>query len=511
MCKPGRWKNPRNQPLLWLTISAAVLVIAFQPWDEERQRQGVKIAPDGYLELSYQSFREILAGQRTFAFPYLLRGIRVLSPSYAALPYLHVALHIGAVFVFYEGLRCLGMGGWPAWACSASLLFANVLFDYGWFLMADAAALSLAVLTVGALLVAVGRPRNALGWVGLTAGLFLTYQMRPAYLFLVGWLPLLGFVLHGMVAPRPEWLRRRKPVLLGLVTACVLPFLAFCTCRWLLANHFGLVSFGGNTAIGVAGWFLTDDLLPQLPDEVRPLARAALERRARVMPNWTLPVTAAGSLDPDLFETLATEDAHGPGNQMVWSVFVPAAEELYPNDQVTVNRRLGVLALAIFKARPRLYGQWIARTLRVAPRLMVQHNYVLRWVVGPLLLLLLVGWHGVYVLRRWWTGPADAAVPPAPGRSYRFELNSLALIGVGFAMAKVLMLSLVNAPGLRYLDAAGVFLPSVGIVIVLIGWESIRAQFLGRSMRVGEGFLSGGKGAPPEAGHPEPARQGQPV
>ncbi len=496
MCQ---WKRPLSQPVLWLAFAAAGLVITFKPWDEARQRQGVKIAPDSYLELSYGSFGEILAGPRTFAFPYLLKGIRVLSPSYAALPYFHVALHILAVFVFYEGLQHFGIGGWLAWACSAGLLFANTLFDYGWFLMSDASALSLAVLTMGALLTVVGRPRKGLAWAVLTVGLFLTYQTRPDYLFLIGWLPLLGFVLHGMVAPRPEWLRRRKPLLLGLVTVCVLPFLAFCTCRWFVAKHFGLVSFGGNTAIGVAGWFLTDDLLPQLPDEVQPLARAALERRALAMPNWKLPVTASGSLDPDIFETLAMEEENGPGNQMIWGVFVPAAEELYPHDQVMVNRRLGVLSLAVFKARPRLYGQWIARVLRVAPRTMILHNYVLRRVVGPLVLLLLVAGHGVYVLRRWWIGPAEAATSPTPVRSYRFELNSLALIGMGFAMVKVLMLSLVNAPGLRYLDAAGVFLPAVGVVVLLICWERTRGQFRGR-------WLSGVKDALPESGQPDPAR-----
>src|SRR5260370_19503956 len=70
---------------------------------------------------------------------------------------------------------------------------------------------------------------------------------------------------------------------LVLVAVSTVPFLGFCTYRWAKTGHFGLTSFGGFTAIGVVGQFLTEDLVPDLPEEVRPLALKALERREKLV------------------------------------------------------------------------------------------------------------------------------------------------------------------------------------------------------------------------------------
>ena len=54
---------------------------------------------------------------------------------------------------------------------------------------------------------------------------------------------------------------------------------SWCTLRLLLVGHFGLVSFGGYSLLCVSGLWLTEPLVPELREDVRPLALAALADR----------------------------------------------------------------------------------------------------------------------------------------------------------------------------------------------------------------------------------------
>jgi hypothetical protein len=188
--------------MFWLAVLAVVLVVLFRPWDEERQRLIPANNWDHYVAMSERPFIAIMSSVRTFAYPYFLKAVRAVSPSLAALPLFYLTLHIGAAFVFYFGLRAVSTPGWLAMAMAGSLLFSTTLFDFGWIIMADAPAMSLGIATMGALLLVLGRPRSPVASVGLTLSLFLTYQTRPAYLFLLGLVPLLGVVLPGLCWPR---------------------------------------------------------------------------------------------------------------------------------------------------------------------------------------------------------------------------------------------------------------------------------------------------------------------
>src|SRR5262249_499252 len=161
-------------------------------------------------------------------------------------PACQFAVHIVAVLLFYLGLRCIALPGWLAMGISSMLLYSKSFLDYVPFVMTDGLSSSLAIATVAMLLVLIGRPRSAFPWIGLPLSLLLIYQVRPAYLFLIPLLPVLGLIILALVVSRQDWVRLYKRVGLGLVAVGILPLLAFCTFRWAVVGHFGLVSFAGH-------------------------------------------------------------------------------------------------------------------------------------------------------------------------------------------------------------------------------------------------------------------------
>jgi hypothetical protein len=60
-------------------------------------------------------------------------------------------------------------------------------------------------------------------------------------------------------------------------------------------------------------------------------------------------------------------------------------------------------------------------------------------------------------------------------RDYFFELNVMLLIAVSFALGSILLVIPVGVPYERYIDAAGVFLPTVVVVALFALGEKIRA------------------------------------
>src|SRR5262249_61758636 len=114
------------------------------------------------------------------------------------------------------------------------------------------------------------------------------YQVRSACQFLMVLLPVLGVVLLGLGASRADWLRLRLRVGLGLLAAGLGPYLAWCTFRLFVVGHWGVACFTGYQFGAVAGHFLSDDILPDIPEELRPYVQAQLVQR---------PETAQGAVD----------------------------------------------------------------------------------------------------------------------------------------------------------------------------------------------------------------------
>jgi hypothetical protein len=482
MTENGFWLPP----WFWMVVQVAVLFVVQGHMDyfqlgpegtEMGQREWI-LYEDLYLannlasDVGWNSFLQSLTKERTFFFPLLINGVRSLNPSLGAWPFCELAVRVLAVFVFFLGLRLIGVSGWLTLGLSSALLYSTFRWDadHRHYIFFDLLAESLAVSTIGMLLVVVGRPRKILAWAGLTLSLFLTYQGRPAYLFLIGLVPILGVLLSGLFWQRAHWLRRRLQMGIGLIAVGAVPYVGWCTLRWLLIGHFGLVSMGGYTAVHIPGLFLSEDVIPDLPEDFRPLARAVLQERD-VQPNWQSPLVD-GWFDPKIVDD---EEVFGEMAQSKSGDLIRAkAAELYGNqDWVLINTKLSEFAKALIKARPGYFAKWLLTATKFGIIRMVTSDSLFKRIA--LLLAILVGfWHFLYVLHRLRIGPVDEQTDLARPRTYFLVLNAMILVAVGFALSSLFLVILVAPPEVRYMRPAGIFLSTVLVVLLFAVGSRVR-------------------------------------
>lgn len=442
-----------RQPVAWV-LGQAVLIAAFLQATGQFE---ARLNPDSasYREMPFGSLAAALSHTRTFVYPAFLRLVRAVAGTDLAAPYFQFAAYVAAAAGFCLALRSVGFSRPAAGAAASALLYSRVAFEQTGDVVADVLAAALAVAAVSLLLVVIERPKSAAAWAGVTAAVFLTYQTRPAYLFLVPLVPLVGFGLSAVVRRRPIRSFGCLGLSLLLAASAVLPFLAFCALRWSVVGHFGLVSFGGYNLIGISGQFLDEELAKEVSPEVRPLARRIIERR-KLVEDWRPPA-----------DYWAMEAMYNP---TVWTLAVPAAEELYDEDPVRINRSVTTLGRDIIRLRPGAYLRWLAWSGREGARSLLYLFVTDR--ATRLCLLALLGSQAWVVWRRLRSG---ALPPPPPASDRRFvEFNALLWLAVAFAAAKVLLVILVETPIGRYLSAAVLFAPSAFAVLT---WYRLAAVF----------------------------------
>jgi hypothetical protein len=454
---PSSWRFPHlnafRAPWFWFLtqcmVLAAVLAVSgrFKP---------VRV-PDtpSYEMFPFASPLEALSYSRTIGYPLLLKLGGLVAGRHAAVPPLHYLLHVLAVGVFWLGLRNLIPSDWTSMLVAGSLLYSHLVFRYVNNLAADCAGCSLAILSIGLLLVAILGSGSRWSWWALAGSIFAAYQVRPAYLFLVVLVPPLGAMLAWLAGPAPP--RSWRRLILTLAAAAALPLAAFGAVRWLAVGQFSLVSFGGCNFAGVVSALMDAGDPARFPAEVRPLAEAVLRRRA---------------------ELAASDPQYSPGphssyiqienafNANTWQIGVPAAQEVYGDDWREIDGRLWQLAVAIVAEHPLRYGVWLAKAF-VRGVYMIVSEYIMNPVYFALLALLL-GAHGLCVVLRKRRGIDGAAggvdfVPP----------SSVLLIAVSFALAKLLLVIVTSPPLGRFMDAAGVFLACVLAEAVLSRFREV--------------------------------------
>lgn len=436
--------NVVRKPPFWLFVQSLGLAVALAALGK---LEPVRVFDTtSYEQFQFGPVAESLRQMRTFGYPLLLRFGALLAPSYAAVPALHFLLHVLAVVVFWLGLKKVIRSEWTSLAVASSLLYSNILLRYVNDLAADGLASSLAIATMGWLLLALFGERRRVHWWIVALGLFATYQVRPAYLFLVPLLPALAVALRWLVTPsaatRPPW----RSLVLSSIAVALLPLLAFCTVRWLAVGRFSLVSFGGNNFAGVVSVFLTADDVGELPPDVRPLATAVVRRREEIaasMPEYTPEVT------------LDYMGIEGPWNINTAMVCIPAAREVYGDDWPEMDRGLWRLALAIVARKPLCYGVWLAKAFARGVYLIVS-----QYLMNPVyfvLIFVMAGCHAYYIVLRKRSAEDAAAADPA----CFVEFNALWLVAVGFALSKLLLVILTSPALGRFMDAGGVFFACV--------------------------------------------------
>ncbi|NUQ65730.1 MAG: hypothetical protein HUU20_24945, partial [Pirellulales bacterium] len=333
-----------RKPLAGLLLAAA-LVAAGLHWAGRMASEEV-FDTASYLQFPLVPLEAGLVSIRTYGYPLFVQAVLNLTGSKSAVPWAQYAVHVLCVLCWYCGARPWFPRPRPAAIAAAGLLVTNTLLRNVFILSSDGLASSFAIAAMGMLMAVVARPRSTGRWAVLTILIFATYQIRPAYLFLVVLCPVLGI---GLLVLR-EWLDadrdapQQKPgrwrmggYLAGIALA---PLLAFCLFRWALVGDFGLVSFSGYNFCGVVGQFLDRSTVACLPAEIQPVAVESLRRRA-----------ALAAENPAFHDEVVTSyiTIENRFDLSTWTVFYPAASTVARGDPVRTNQLLVRLGTSIVR------------------------------------------------------------------------------------------------------------------------------------------------------------------
>ncbi len=453
-----------RQPFPYLILQAGLYLTLYTVLvGTQARHSGDSIS---YLELNMDTAGDMLQHMRTIGYPLFLRLVQYFSPNLDMLPQIQICMFGIAVLFFYRATRIFGMSKWFAFAAASALFYNRLLIQWGADVLTDVPALSMAVIAIGCLLLVIVRVGNLLAWAGLVVSLFLAYQFRPAYLFLVALIPVLALVLLRVRNPVAEWKNHCRKLMIGALAASVIPFAVFCSIRWAVVGHFGLTSYGALQLAGVTVQFLNRDIVRQLDEELQPLALAIIESRdAR---NLGLP------------EGLLMMPMPMFNNYFIaclFEVFVPAAQEFLNEKNGTthpvkefnelggrimaVNEVASRLAIATMRARPGVYILYYIKAFLFA----VSFTLYVTGTVTALALVLFMA-HGIFILRGNRNEQAGMLLQ-IDGEDRSLEFRTMLFLGGMFYLAHLLVVIPVVTPEGRYLCTAAAFIPSILVVDLL--------------------------------------------
>jgi len=253
-----------------------------------------------------------------------------------------------AVILFHVTLLGIGYRPLSALAVSVPLALGVNLSYLGSDVLADSLALSTSIMAMAAFAWTWRKPTNIWSWLTLACITFVTYQIRPAYLFLLVLWPLMGVWVAVFFEPRSGSIKRYWYRFLAYAAVSIIPFLSYTILRGLFTGYFGLVAFGGYNIIGIAIQFLDPPTIAELPEEVQPLGKAIVNRLAEL--NLKVDVSSYNTMEPNY-------------PAYVYQVSVHEARKIYGDDVRKTNAAFNKLSLAVFKIHPKLYLRWIVGNL----------------------------------------------------------------------------------------------------------------------------------------------------
>lgn len=465
--KPGPATLARlRSPLSWLLIQLVLLGTYLGTTGALDYRR----VPDtqSYIEVAdIDRLSLALAQYRTLGYPLFLELFRGEDGNIHLhrVPTVQWLLYALAVVLFYGGLARASRGRWMAFVAVTPLVYSPILqlVDR---VQPDFLA-SAAVLAAFSGLFLLLERRSWARWLLLGLAVFASYQLRPAGMFLVLLLPLVAGVVEWIRTSRSLEKALRLAGVAALVT--VTPLLAFSTLRWFSVGHFGLVSFGGSNAIGMASCFLEPGLIRELPERHQSLARAIRRERSergfRAMERGDDPRPFFEQYGPNIFSiSVMAAKAHLKRDLAQASRAADRPFEGLPPDwPVEVNRRLGGLARQIVWRRPVLFLHWIREALVYGTEQLARWL----WIVWPALLLLVS--LPLALLRL----VAGRALPPPDDAKRVGALLTLVLMACGYFTASLLSVSLVSFPFARYFLSMTLLLPSALVALLFETWRWI--------------------------------------
>jgi len=419
----------------WTGFFLLIAVIAAYLFVSGRFRPITQIDTLDYANFPSSSLVAALNNQRTFLYPSVLLASETETIPYLIVPYLQFAMAAFSAAMFLATLLRCGWSAGMALAASMPLMTNTIVLEFIAVVTPDSMAQSLAIMAVSCRLSHVWCPQRFGSLLALSLLVFLCYQTKPSYLFLIGFVPVGGVIARW-------WLFGSKPGLVklsvNLFLSTSLPFLAWCCFRWAMVGHFGLVSFGGYNVVGITGQMLRREEVESLSEDLRPLATAILDSRDQRV-DWSSRMTYS-----------VYESQYNP---MVWQIAVPAASKLYEGDSRRMNFELARLSREVIGLRPIRYSIWLMHASKRAITQSVEMSLMNPISVCSIFLVTLCFGAG------WLTSQRNQI--PLKVKRYGIEFQTMVWLGIGYAVCSMSLVILVETPLSRYCAPASVFLPSI--------------------------------------------------
>ena len=401
-----------------------------------------------YLNYSFESLSSAMASIRTPGYPVFV-AIVGSTIGLAFVPAIQVLLHAFAAWCLGEELLERKMPEWSALGAGAAVLIGCTPTDHVHTLSTDAPAASLGVLVV-VLLLRATRLQHWSWWVACGTLTSLTIFVRPAYLFLLVWLPIAGGLLHRH--DRGLTLLRGNPKLriwhASITAAAVLG------CPARLDDR---SKVGGKRLWSRSFW------PPKLeracsfkPCPQKKLARLngdGGELGALVAQK----MSEAGFEMADERSSLTTMQIESQWDRINYEIIIPTARELESlreaDDALSVreHRRIASMNSAIFSSSPKGYFRWLALAARRAV-----WGSAANIAMHPIFLGLIVAGAVALVIR---VSSGTAMTPMVLPTGW----SALALVGVSYAFFKIGFVILSSPPLGRFADAGAIFLPALAV------------------------------------------------
>lgn len=464
-----------RQPAFWLAVQMilVVIVIHLRGWGVVHEVPDTK----SYLHTGQAPLAEMLVSIRTIGYPLFLRAVAVVSPGLDLVPQVHLLFHLVAVGLFYRALRRFGAAPWQALAASMGLLWTVIHDPAIQDVASDSLARSMAIVTISCLLYVSASPQRILPWVGLTLSLAAAYQIRPALLFLVPLVPVLGLLFLGLHAIWHGAPFRWKPVAITSVAVAFLPFFGFCLLRWALVGQFGLVAFGGWNLAGIAVEMLDRPLIEtRLPAQWRPLALEILEAREKAHRERHL----ASALKDERIIVAQLKENYDVN---LYHAALPVLRKRYDKgkDALTnsaINRDLAALSKAVLLARKPTYLRFVVHNFELGLRDILPANLTLQLYLPAAVFLF-------FARNLVW--PRSSRRPPrADDLQASYVMLLLIALGVLFTLGSVFLIILVQVPLGHYLITSSLFLHSICVL-----WIFQEVRLIAAEMRLTEGRTNG--------------------
>ncbi len=444
-----------RQPLFWLSAQAVTIYV----WLAGDGGFFAKTYVDTktYLTTFDKGLVAALSHIRTLGYPSFIQVVTYPGGDLDRIVHAQTLVYLSAVVFFGWAAGRYLDSSWRGFVVATPLLYTQLFGEFMTAMLTETLAAGLAMATAGFLLWVATTPTHRWAWAGLTVLLFSTYQVRPALLFLLGLVPLLGVLLVVLRHGWPGWRPLLRSPAAGLLAASLLPFFAFSALRWVSVGHFGVVSFGGTNLIGITANMLSAAVIRDLPEARHDLATTMLQRRREL----GLPTDGAYSY------RLWFRDY----NHNVFKAGLKGARSLYKESdreeryQVWVNKEFSALSHALIRARPTLYARWVWDGMVYSIRGISREPPI--QLTGLLVLATLPIWAVVRWRRRGRRSSGTTTVPLLP------TSLGLALVAFGYAFAGMLVIVLVEDPVARYRWSAQLFLPSALLLLFHDLWRQI--------------------------------------